>query len=351
MSALDARAVGEVDRSDQTADVLDLGNQLRDALWRVESARLEPRDTPGGLIVAGVGGSAVGGMLARAALGDRASRPIAIVRDYALPPWATPDTTVLCASYSGKTEEALACFDAAGVLGARRIVVTTGGPLADLAREEVVPVIPMPAGIAPRSAVAYLTVAALEVAALCGAAPGVRSEVDVAAAYAEELAAEWGPDGAQDGLAKALARALHGSAPVVIGAGLTAPVAYRWKTQVNENAEQPCHAGCLPELCHNEIAGWSGARDVGRYTAVFLSDPDLHPRVRERIELTRRLIEPHAVGTHLIEGHGESRIARVTSLVLLGDLVSIYMAVLRGVDPAPVAVLDELKSALGASRV
>ena len=99
-----------------------------------ESANLEPHDSPGGLIVAGMGGSAIGGALARAALGDRASRPIMLGRGYELPAWTTPDTTVLCASYSGNTEETLAVFEAAGALGARRIVCTTGGKLAAAAR-------------------------------------------------------------------------------------------------------------------------------------------------------------------------------------------------------------------------
>ena len=103
---LSRQAIAAVDAQGQLQDILSLPDQLRDALWRVESAELEARDTPGGLVVAGMGGSAIGGALARAALGDRASRPIILARGYALPPWTTPDTTVLCASYSGDTEEA-----------------------------------------------------------------------------------------------------------------------------------------------------------------------------------------------------------------------------------------------------
>src|SRR3954452_24897251 len=106
--------------------------QLRDALWRVESAGLEPHDAPGGLVVAGMGGSAIGGRLAPGVPGERAARPHVIGHNYGLPAWTTPDTTVLCASYSGNTEETLATYDAASALGARRVVVTTGGALADL---------------------------------------------------------------------------------------------------------------------------------------------------------------------------------------------------------------------------
>ena len=114
---LDRAAVGAVDRSDLLTDVLAIPEHMRDAQWKVESARLEEWDSPGGLIVAGMGGSAIGGALARAALGDEASRPIFPARAYGLPAWTQPDTTVLCASYSGNTEETLACFEAAGLLG------------------------------------------------------------------------------------------------------------------------------------------------------------------------------------------------------------------------------------------
>jgi len=118
---LDAEAIAAVDRSDMLADIVGLPEHLHDALWKVESANLQPWDSPDGLVVAGMGGSAVGGALARAMLGDHASRPVLASRQYGLPAWTTPDTTILCASYSGDTEETLACYEAAGALGARRV--------------------------------------------------------------------------------------------------------------------------------------------------------------------------------------------------------------------------------------
>jgi glucose/mannose-6-phosphate isomerase len=335
-----------IDKRGQLDDILEMPDQLRDALWRVESATLESHDAPGGLVVAGMGGSAIGGALARAALGDRASRPIVLARGYALPAWTTPDTTVLCASYSGNTEETLAIYEAAGALGARRIVATTGGRLAEEARGDGVRVIPLPGGFQPRAAVAYSLVVALEVAGLCGAGEHLHSEIDVAAAHAETLAAEWSPEGPDDALPKELARWLHGTTPQIAGAGLTAPIAYRWKTQINENAKTPCFWHELPELDHNELVGWEGAAELGRFSAVFLDDSDLHPRIRQRIELTRGLIASHAVGTYRVDSIGETRTERLISLVLLGDLVSVYLAVLRNVDPTPVPAIEHLKNAL-----
>ncbi len=345
---LSREAIAQADPSGQLNDVLAVPEHLRDALWRVESAIMNEWDTPGGLVVAGMGGSAIGGDLACAALGDHASRPIFVTRAYGLPPWTTPETTVLCASYSGNTEETLACYESAAALGAQRVVVTTGGRLSELARADRVPVIPLPGGFQPRVAVAYMTVAALEVAALCGAGPRLTSEIDVAASHTEQLVAEWGPDAPEDSLAKELARGLLGSAPVVAGAGLTAPIAYRWKTQINENAKLPCFAHELPELDHNELVGWEGAPDVGRFAAVFLDDCDAHPRVKARMELTEKLIADSATACFHVETRGQTTMERVISLVLLGDLVSVYLAVLRGVDPGPVTVIEQLKSALAA---
>ncbi|HEX3318102.1 MAG TPA: SIS domain-containing protein, partial [Solirubrobacteraceae bacterium] len=278
--ALSVDAVAAVDAANVVADVLDLPSQLRDGLWRVESAMLEPIDAPGGLVVAGMGGSAIGGALARSALGDQASRGIVVTRSYGLPAWTSPEVTVLCSSYSGNTEETLACYEAAGALGARRIVVTTGGRLAESARADKVPVIPLPGGLQPRAAVAYMTVAALEVAAACGVGPELRSEVDVAAAQMETLVQRWAPSGAEDAAPKRLALATHASITSIVGAGPTIPVAYRWKTQLNENGKVPAYSHELPELDHNEIVGWDGATDFGPFTAVFLDDTDLHPRER-----------------------------------------------------------------------
>lgn len=346
---LDRGTIGRFDASDQLTDILAIPEHLRDALWKVESANLSEWDSPAGLVVAGMGGSAIGGRLARAALGDHASRPLLSARAYGLPPWTTPETTVLCSSYSGNTEETLACYEAAGALGARRIVATSGGELADLARKDGVPVIPVAGGLQPRAAVAYMTVAALEVAALCGCGPRLTSEIDVAAEHLEALVIEWGPDSPDDSEAKALARTLLGTVPLVLGAGLTTPLAYRWKTQLNENAKIPAFAGELPELDHNEIQGWDGAAELGRFAAVLLDDADLHPRVKERLEVTEQVVASQAAATAIVSSRGTTSVERVFSLVVLGDLVSLYLAVLRGVDPTPVPAIDRFKAALAGS--
>jgi glucose/mannose-6-phosphate isomerase len=321
-------------------DVLGIPDQLRDALWRVESAKLEAAPAVG-LFVCGMGGSAIGGDLAAAALGDRLTGPMLTVRDYALPSWATPQWTVLCSSYSGDTEETIACFEAAEVLGAGRLVASTGGALVDRARETGVPVVGLPGIFQPRAAVAYMVVVAAEVASLAGIAPRVHTEIDAAAAFLAEQT-----DSLQQ-QARELATLIAGAVPVIYGSDLTAPVARRWKTQVNENAKFPAYWGELPEADHNELLGWAGAVGDERSAAVFLEDRDHHPRVARRFELTAAAVQPGAATVARVETMGETRLERMLWTVMLGDLVSLELARQRGVDPLPVEAIDRFKEEMG----
>ncbi len=335
-----AQRIRDVDPSGELDDVLSLPDHLRDALWRVESAGLEPIETRG-LIVCGMGGSAIGAALARAAMGDRLGLPMLVFRDYELPPWTSPDRAILCSSYSGDTEETLACFEAAEAIGARRFVATTGGALAKAARAADVPVVGLPSGLQPRHSVGYGFTVACEIAALVGASPGVRTEIDTAAAHLEQSREEMIERAGE------IADRLAGSVPLFYGCDLTSPVAYRWKTQVNENAKAHAFEHQLPEADHNEIVGWSGNGEGPRCSAVFLIDRDQHPRQRQRAELTARLVEPQAATVLTIETEGETRVARLLWTVMLGDLVSLHLAAIAGVDPGPIDVITELKDELG----
>ncbi len=317
-------------------DVLAIPDHLRDALWRVESARLEPAEAAG-LAICGMGGSAIGADLAAAALGDRLTKPLLTVRGYGLPSWLTPEWTVLCSSYSGNTEETLACFAAAEALGARRLVASTGGELVDDARGAGVPVIGLPGILQPRAAVAYMLTIAAEVAALAGVAPRIHTEIDAAATFLGEHSEELQARAAE------IAAQLEGSVPVVLGADLTAPVARRWKAQVNENAKLPAFFSELPEANHNELCGWSG----DTFAAVLLEDCDQHPRERRRFELTGEAISAAGAGVVRLETEGETRAARLLWATMLGDLVSLALADARGVDPLPVEAIEGFKAALG----
>jgi glucose/mannose-6-phosphate isomerase len=322
-------------------DILAMPDHLRDALWRIESARLA--DEPAaGVFACGMGGSAIGADLAAAALAERATRPLQTIRGYELPPWATPEWSVLCCSYSGDTEEVIACFAAAEALGARRLVVSTGGALTEQARAAGVPVVGLPGILQPRAAVAYMFAVAAEAAALAEAAPRIHTEIDGAASHLESSRE------GLEALASEIAGRIAGSVPVIHGAGITVPVARRWKTQVNENAKAPAFFTKLPEGDHNELAGWQGAEGSGgRFSAVFLEDSDQHPRERRRFELTREAIADDAADVLTVETVGDTGTARQLWAVMLGDLVSVRLAEARGVDPVPVEAIEGLKDELG----
>ncbi|HEY2715363.1 MAG TPA: bifunctional phosphoglucose/phosphomannose isomerase [Solirubrobacterales bacterium] len=321
-------------------DVLGIPDQLRDALWRVESARLEAAEAEG-LLVCGMGGSAIGGDLAAAALGSRLRRPLVVSRGYAPPSWVGEGWTVLCCSYSGGTEETISCFDAATELGARRLVASTGGALVERARGAGVPVVGLPGIFQPRAAVAYFFTVVAEVAALAGAAPRIATEIEAAADFLggelEQLKHQ----------AAEIAAQLEGRAPVVYGAELTAPVARRWKTQANENAKVPAFFLDLPEADHNDVCGWATAARQDSFAAVFLEDRDANPRVGERFRLTAEAVAEAGAPVVRVETAGETPTARLLWTTMLGDLVSLELATRRGVDPLPVEAIDRLKQALG----
>jgi glucose/mannose-6-phosphate isomerase len=313
-------------------------DHLRDALWRIDSARAKPMDAPAAF-VCGMGGSAIGGDLATAALGDRLTKPVLVVRGYELPPWAPAGSAVLCSSYSGDTEETVACYSAAEALGAQRLVATTGGELAEAARADGVTVIGLPAGLQPRAAVGYMFCVSAELASLAGAAPRINTEVDAAASHLT------GAFEAAEKRAEQIAAEIGDAVPVICGSDLTAPVAYRWKTQANENAKVPAFASVLPEADHNELEGWSGADR--RLAAIFLTDRDQHPRERRRFELTAKAVSPHSAAVIEVETEGETRTERALHAVMLGDLLSLELAKDRGADPLPVDAIEDFKSELG----
>ena len=318
-------------------DVLAQPGQLADALWRVEAASLPAAARPGGLVVCGMGGSAIGGDLAAAAIGDRASGLVRVARGYS-PGLLSEETLVLCASYSGETEETLSCFEAAGAACAPRVALTTGGALADRAREEGVPVIGVPLGMKPRAAVVYMTVAAIECAAAAGLCPSLKDEIEGSEEVLSSLAEDPEP--------AAVAGRLEGTIPVVHGAGLTSAPARRWKGQLNENAKVAAFYSELPEANHNEIEGWEHALEAAPFSAIFLEEPGLHPRVARRVDLAAADLEARDAPVVRVAARGDTPVAKVLSLVMLGDLVSVRLAELRGVAPSAMEGIERFKARL-----
>lgn len=345
LSLDDASRFPAADPSGMLQVALDMHRQVQEA-WRLGSAAaLPPLPVPTShLILAGMGGSAIGGDLLATALEPRLRIPLVVVRDSRLPPYVGPHSVVIATSYSGATEETLAAAEQAVRAGATLLAITSGGRLADFAGDRVVRI---PGGLAPRAALGYLMIPALAALDRWGVSSPSAGDVEEAAAVLREIAAEVGPlVPAARNTAKGLAQHLAGCVPAVYaGSPEVEAVARRWKCQFNENSKTFSTWNTFPELTHNEIVGWNGPAEVlGKLAVVLLFGGEEPERAVRRIRATRDLAFRNAAGVHEIRARGKSRLSRLLSLVLTGDVASIYLAYLRGVDPTPVEAIDAIKS-------
>lgn len=321
-------------------------DQVAEAPGLAEAVPL-PRGPVRHLVVLGMGGSAIGGDLLRAMALDRLPFPVEVVRGYAVPAWIGPEALVVVASYSGDTEETVDAYEAVRARGAHSVVLTCGGELGRRAEAHALSVIRLPGGFPPRAAVAYLFLPLVRLLERLGFPLLESGELDEAVGVLRAYGEELGPERPEaQNPAKVLAGWLHERLPVVYGTeGFSAACAYRWKTQLEENAKVLAVAGTLPEADHNEVTGWDGDPAAGRGAVIFLRDPGDHPQVARRIALTRAVVERRARSRE-VWARGRGRLARLLSLVAIGDWVSLYLAALRGVDPWPVETIEALKRQL-----
>ncbi len=291
------------------------------------------------VVVLGMGGSAIAGDL----LASFSTIPVVTVRDYELPAWVGSDTLLIAISYSGETEETLGAFREGLRRTRRALALTTGGALAALCEEEEIPWVPVPPGFQPRAALAFLLFPLLGCFARFGYVRGNPARV---ASFLRKLREACLPK-QHENAAQSMAQALVGKVPVIYGARTIAPVAYRWKTQINENAKQPAYWMELPELCHNEIVGYELAGKVfAQGIVVFLRTSFDHPRVAKRVEVLKEVLSSRGLAFLEVWGEGEDLLAQAFWLLYFGDWVSFYLALLNGVDPTPVRPIQELKRKL-----
>lgn len=321
-------------------------DQCREAASLVESISLVAGPVRQVLTI-GMGGSAVGGDLLAGILYGRLGVPLHVCRSYRVPAWAGEETLAFVSSYSGNTEETLSAFAEAKGRGARIVVLTTGGKLGALAEAERLPWVKIPCGLPPRSALGYLLFPTLLLLERSGLVVISTEEIEEALGWLRTMAQELGPSVEEArNQAKEVAGALVGKLPVIYGAqDLTAAAAYRWKTQLQENSKVFAVAGALPEMNHNEIVGW-GDPAVREFQVVVIRDRGEHPQVVKRFAITKEIIRRRAAGLTEVWARGEGPLSRGLTAVYFGDWVSYYLAVLRGVDPWPVEIIEELKGKL-----
>jgi glucose/mannose-6-phosphate isomerase len=300
------------------------------------------------VLICGMGGSAIAGDLVTTLYYERLRHPVQVHRGYYLPGWAGPDTLHLLLSYSGETEETLTAAMQALERESPALGVTSGGKIESWYGEHGVPVLKIPGGLQPRMALLHMLVPTVVFLSRLGIIPEQTADLDAARDAIGAAIDAYGPDRPTEAnTAKQLALRLADGVPLIYGSEVTAGIANRWKCQFNENAKQPSFHAILPELNHNEIVGFEQAGAFGDMArVVILKDPRQHRQIERRIALTRDIIKPGVADIITLEGEGDTPLARLMDLVILGDYVSLYAACLRRVDPEPVDSIGTLKQGL-----
>jgi glucose/mannose-6-phosphate isomerase len=308
---------------------------------------LPERDKVEHVVVLGMGGSGIAGDILAAAAQPFMSLPVVVSKSYELPAFVGEGSLVFAISCSGDTEETVEAATDAAVQGASIVAITSGGELGRLAAGWGTPVVPVPSTIPqPRAAIGAMAIPPLIVLEDIGLFPGAGQWVDDAVEQLEHRVDRLTTEKSE---AAELARRIGRTIPLVYGGGaIGATAAQRWKTQCNENAKLPAFFNAHPELCHNEVCGWGQAGDVTRQTitAVGLRHDFEHPQVVRRFDLVWKMLDEVVAGIEEVHAEGEGQLAQLLDLILVGDFVSLHLALQEGIDPGPVPALTDLKTAL-----
>ncbi len=345
----DPQVFGKLDPGDMLGRIGDLPQQCLEA-WHKALEFTLPSDyrQVNKVVISGMGGSAVGGGLL-AGLTAEEGVPIFVHRDYGLPSFVDASTLFITSSYSGMTEETLSSFDLALRTPAKKLVLTTGGELKAIAQERGIPTFTIDYQAQPRAALAHSFIPLIgilhklelisdksqDIAEMVQVLTELKSTVNAVCPLTHNPA-------------KQLATKLFGRIAIVYGAGILSEVARRWKTQINENSKCWAFYELFPELNHNAIVGYEYPSEMAdRVFVLLLRSSKLAPRTLLRYEVTCDILEQRNIGYEVIEGSGQSALSQMMSLVLLGDYVSYYLALLNEADPTPVKAIDYLKQRLG----
>ncbi len=341
--------IDKIDHAGMLTLLREFPNQVRDALAiggnadvRLKSAGIR------NIVMCGLGGSAIGGDLLRSYLAGELKIPFIVNRYYLLPKFVGPDSLVVISSYSGKTEETTTAHREALRRKARLLCVSSDGTTEQLARRAHSPFIKVPGGLPPRAALAYSFFPLLIALTKAGFIKNRQKEIAETLALLDENAKRFAGLESASNPALALAQKLHHRIAICYSSTERFDaVNTRWRGQIAENAKSLAFGHVLPEMNHNELVGWKVLENQMReMVVIFLRDKGDHQRVQMRMDLTREIISRYTEHVEEVWSEGMSPLARIFSLVQLGDWLSFYLAVLHGEDPTPVAVIDYLKQSL-----
>jgi len=343
----DLKRIKKIDKSNMLSFCIDTPKHYKEAARLAKPVSINYRK-PRSVIIAGMGGSGIGGELLKDWARNRVTIPIEVCKEYSLPAYADESTLVFVVSYSGETEESLSAFLDAVKRKCMVVCISSGGTLSKFAEKLDVPNLRVPSGMAPRATLPYLFMPLPILLEKIGLASNVESEMSETIKVLEKISCENSPEKPSGvNFSKTLASDICGTIPVIYGFGIYRAVAQRLKTQLNENSKVPAKWEYFPELDHNEIVGWE---EVGKladcFSIILIRDDTERIEMKQRIEVTKNLMHKKSLRTFEVWTKGKSSLAKMSSTICVGDFTSVYLAILRGMDPTPVKTITLLKEKL-----
>ena len=340
--------IKEVDRSNMLGNMLETPDYCRDAIKRAKQVDVPESVNPKNIVLVGMGGSAIGGEILRDWLRDTLPIPIQVCRAYTLPAYVDKDTLVFVNSYSGNTEETLTAFLTAIQRNCTVAAVTSGGQLEAFCKKLQVPHTLIPKHLQPRVAIPYNFFPFPVLMERMGIISNIEEELDESIRTLEKGTKANSPDITTKGnKAKQLASELLETLPVVYGFNQYTSIAHRIKTQFNENSKIPSKSEVFSELNHNETVGYDAPESLTKQLSIILIRDQQEPiEIRNRIETTTNLVFGRANKVLEIWAEGKGKLAKMLSVMCVGDFASVYLAILQNKDPTPVKIIDKVKSEL-----
>lgn len=338
----------KIDKSRMISHVDNFADMAKEAVNISESTNLDfSKNDFNKIVIAGMGGSAISADIANSILANKLNVPIFIIRNYDVPRFADSKTLFIIISYSGNTEEALSVYKEAVSTGGKIVAITSGGELEKLSISNKNPAVKIPGGLPPRAALPYLLFPLFKIFDKLNVVQGIDSQIKDAVKTLETIKKDYCIDNSKN-TAKKLAYELKKKVPIVLGSILcTDAAALRWKTQFNENSKTTALFNIFPELNHNELVNLASLdKEDNIFSLIILRDNLEKDRIRLRIDSTKEILKNSFPIISEFFATGETALARMLSLIYLGDYASVYLAVLKNIDPTPVVPIDLLKKEL-----
>lgn len=340
--------ISKVDRSGMLNDLANTSDYCLDAINRAKLVKLIPRVKPKNIVIIGMGGSAIGGEILKDWLREKIKISIEVCREYILPKYVNNDTLIFANSYSGNTEETLASFLEATKRKCTIIAITSGGKLETFCKKLNIPLVKVPKNLQPRVAVPYMFFPLPILLEKIGIISNIEIELKETINILEKIAKANAPNIiTENNQAKQIAKEILGTKPIIYGFRQYNSVAYRIKAQLNENSKIPSKSDIFPEINHNETVGYEAPSSMIKSNSIIIIRDSQEPfEIKNRIEVTKDLVFKKAKKIIEINAEGKGRLAKMFSVICIGDFVSVYLAILQNKDPTPVKIIDRVKQEL-----